>query len=270
MARKIFSGTFIALSGLLLVLSLVGIGAVWYYNEPLTAKAVARLEEIESELAQIQTALQDAKSELERTIRIVDSAEQTLEGLTDELVQARNLFDEFDRTMGEKLVPGLENSRERLSSVRSTLENLRGRLEEINSLPFINLNLPGDELLRNLIETVNSIDTQIERLKDMADKASTFADDISFLMGGDFSETRQRLDTFLEVIGEYEGKVDGWHSQVERVIVSLPGWIDRASIVLTLFLLWFGISQFGLLLHGLAAWRGIDVLGVLRRSPDAS
>jgi methyl-accepting chemotaxis protein len=265
MARKIFSGILIALSSILLLLSLVGIAAAWYYNEPLTSEALTRLGEIEAELSGTQTALQDAKDELERTLRIVDAAEGTLERLSDELAQAKQLFDEFDRTLGDRLIPGLESSRDRLASLRSTLEDLRATLEELNSLPFVGLNLPGDEMLMNLIQTVNSIDTQIERMEELADKASTFAEDVSFLMGGDFSETKERLETFLQVITAYEQKVDGWHAQVEIWIASLPGWIDRASLILTFFLFWFGLSQFGLLLHGLVLWRGGDPLVVLRR-----
>jgi vacuolar-type H+-ATPase subunit I/STV1 len=265
MVRKIFSGILIALSSILLITSLVGIGAAWYYNEPLTEESVARLGEIESELAQTQTALQQAKAELERTLRIVDSAEETLEQVSDELAQAKQLFDEFDKTLGDRLIPGLESSRDRLASLRGTLEDLRVTLEDVNSLPFVDLNLPGDEMLANLIETVNSIDAQIERMKGLADKASTFAEDVSFLMGGDFSETRQRLETFVQVVTEYEQKIAGWHAQVETWIVSVPGWIDRASIILTVFLFWFGLSQFGLLLHGLALWRGGDPLVVVRR-----
>jgi len=267
MARKIISGTLILLSAILLMLSVVGIGAVWYYKGLLTDEALSRLGEVEAELSQTQTALKDAKAELERTLRIVDSAEQTLSSLTDELEQAKNLFEQFDKTLGDRLIPGLESSRERLNSVRQTLENLRSRLAELNSLPLLNLNIPGDEMLMNLIETVNSIDTQITRMEGLADQASTFADDISFLMGGDFSETRQRLQTFLEVVGEYEQKVDGWHAQVEGWIESLPGWIDRAALILTVFLLWFALSQFGLLLHGLNVWRGGNPVLILRRRP---
>jgi hypothetical protein len=205
---------------------------------------------------------------LERTLRIVDSAEETLSKLSDELAQAKELFDEFDRTLGDRLIPGLENSRARLNSLRGTLEELRVTLEEINSLPFVNLNLPGDELLANLIGTVNSIDTQIERMKGLADKASTFTEDVSFLMGGDFSQTRQRLQTFLKIVGEYEQKVAGWRAQVQGWIASAPVWIDRASIIATIFLIWFGLSQFGLLLHGLALWRGGDPFYALRREPE--
>ena len=269
MARKILSGTLIAISTIMLVLSLVGIGAAWYYNEPLTNEAVARLGEVETELSRTQTALQDAKTELERTLRIVDSAEQTLEKLSEELALAQQMFDEFDKTLGDKLIPGLESSRDRLASLRGTLEDLRNSLEEINSLRFVDLNLPGDELLGNLIVTVNSFDEQIARLEELAERASTFAADVSYLMGGDLSETRQRLKDFLEVVEVYEQKVSGWHAQVKELIESLPGWIDQASTFLTIFLLWFGFSQFGLLLHGLAAWRGDDSLAALKRKKRA-
>ena len=106
MVRKIFSAILIVLSTILLLLSLVGIGAVWYYKGPLTDEALARLGEVEQELAQTQIALQDAGEELERTLRIVDSAEQTLESLSEELAQAKKMFDEFDKTLGDSLIPG--------------------------------------------------------------------------------------------------------------------------------------------------------------------
>ncbi|MBN1452628.1 MAG: hypothetical protein JW963_16545 [Anaerolineales bacterium] len=263
--RKFFSGLLIVISSALLLFSLVGIGAAWYYNEPLTDEAVTRLGEVETELSRTQSALQDARAELERTLRIVDSAEQTLETLSDELAQAQKLFDEFDKTLGDSLIPGLESSRDRLASLKGTLEELRTSLERINALPFVDLNLPGDELLGALITTVDSIDEQIAGMGALAERASTFAEDVSYLMGGDLSETRERLKEFLRVVDEYEQKVDDWHAQVETLIDSLPGWIDRASIILTVFLFWFGFSQFGLLLHGLSAWKGNNPLAVLRR-----
>jgi len=259
----------IVLSSLLLVASLAGIGAAWYYNEPLTSESLAKLSEVEQELAQTQTALQNAKSELERTLRIVDSAEETLSKLSDELEQAKLLLDEFDESLGDSLIPGLESSRDRLTQVKGTLEEMLNGLAVVNSLPFLGFSLPGEELLGDLIETVGSIDSQIGQMQELAEKASTFAKDVSFLMGGDLSETRQRLEDFLAVVGAYEQKVEGWHAQVEGLIVSLPGWIDRASSILTVFLLWFGFSQFGLLLHGLALWRGEYPPAILRQKSRA-
>jgi hypothetical protein len=63
----------------------------------------------------------------------------------------------------------------------------------------------------------------------------------------------------LDALVEYDLKVTGWHTEVSRLIESTPGWIDQASGILTIFLLWFGFSQFGLLLHGLGLWKRLSL-----------
>jgi hypothetical protein len=264
MVRKIIAGTLIALSSILLVLSLAGIAALWIYKGPLTEQATTRLKEIDSELTQAQTALQSAQVELERTLRIVESAEKTLAELKDELAQAKSLFGEVNGTLDEQLIPALKASRVKVEQVKSALMDLRASLEKINSIPFIEFNLPGDEMLANLIGIANSTDAEIARVEDLVQKASTFVDDASYLMGGDFTETKQSLQNFLIVVKEYDQKITGWRAQVAALLGSLPGWIDSASVILTVFLLWFGFSQVGLFLHGLTAWRGGDPLAALK------
>ena len=98
-------------------------------------------------------------------------------------------------------------------------------------------------------------------------QASTFVGDTSYLLGGDLTETRNSLQSFLVSIREYKEKVAGWREQDRQLIAGMPGWIDQASILLTVFLLWFALSQFGLLLHGLSLRAGGDPLLVLRRTP---
>ena len=82
MARKIFIGIFIGLSALFLLASVAGIVAAWAYNGPLTREGVTRLKDIDSNLAQIQTDLNSARAEVERALRILDSAEAALSSLT--------------------------------------------------------------------------------------------------------------------------------------------------------------------------------------------
>ena len=44
--------------------------------------------------------------------------------------------------------------------------------------------------------------------------------------------------------------VEDANSTVVQLQEDLPGWIDMASIVLTLLLLWLGLAQFSLLAQG--------------------
>jgi chromosome segregation ATPase len=275
MARKIASGVLIGLASLLLLASIAGIIAAWAYNKPLTEDGTTRLAEVDATLAQIRADLSAARDEVDRALRILDSAEAALASLTEQTSDATSLLENVSATLDDQLIPGLKSTREDITQVRAALEDLRVSLEQLNSIPFVELNIPGDDLLASLLGGLDSLDAEAANVEDLATRVSTFVSDTSYLMGGDFSETRANLETLLDTLREYDAQITDWRAQVAAVTESLPGWIDNASIGLTLFLLWFGLSQFGLLLHGLSLWRGENPLEALRalrakRQPDAS
>lgn len=270
MTRKILIGALIVLSSTFLILSILGIALAWIYNEPMTREAASRLQEVDSQLTQIQTDLRNAKAEVERALRIIQSAEDALASLTQQTTDAKTLLEDVNATLDDKLIPGLEATRTNITEVRNTLEDLRATLKQINELPFVNLSIPGDELLLSIIDQVDALDGEIVNVQDLAQRASTFINDTSYLLGGDFNETKQKLEDLVLVLAEYDQKVTDWRGQIADILESAPRWIDNASLSLTLGLLWFGFSQFGLILHGLGMRRGIDPLDVLRTKSESS
>jgi len=264
MARKILAWTLIILSSIFLLLSVVGIGEAWIYNEPLTRKAVSQLENIDNELAQAQSTLQSSQTELERALRIVDESEKALEKLAAQSTSAKNLFDGIQSSLDDQLLPELKTTRERINAARATLENLQSILKGIGSfIPGVDLGAP-DKVVADLIASATSLDSEIANAETVAKQASTFVSDTSYLLGGDLTGTKASLENFLTAIKKYQQKIIDWRKQVADLIKNLPIWIDRTSISLTIFLLWFGLSQFSLLLHGLLLRRGENPLDVLR------
>ena len=80
------------------------------------------------------------------------------------------------------------------------VEGLRGTLETINNLPLVDLDIPGDELLANIIAAADLLDAEIANVEDIARQASTFVSDTSYLLGGDLTETKTSLTNLLAVI----------------------------------------------------------------------
>lgn len=258
MVRKITAGILIAISSILLGLSIAGIALVWMVQEPLAQFSTIRLRAIDNELGQAQTALQSAERELERTLRAVESAEKSLEMLKADFVQAKALFGSVNGTLDKQLLPGLKASREKIDQAKSSLLELQVAIAKINALPVADLNLPSDKLLGDLSASAGLLDSQITQVENMVKKASTFLEDASYLMEGDFTETKDNLQDFLTVVQDYNQKFSGWRVQLNMLAESLPGWVKTAAISLTIFLLWFGLSQLSLIRNGLSLWRGSD------------
>jgi F0F1-type ATP synthase membrane subunit b/b' len=266
MARKILAWILIILGSLFLVLSIAGIFAIWIYNEPLTQRVTAQLSDIDNQLAQAQTTLQSSEQELARALRIVDASQAALEKLTQQTSSAASLFDNIQGSLDDRLLPELKTTRTRIESARTSLESLQSVLTGVsNFIPGLDLSAPG-KVVSDLIASTKSLDTEIANVETMAQQASTFVSDTSFLLGGDLSRTRESLKNFLTAIQDYEKKVADWRQQAADLKTNAPTWIDQASIVLTIFLLWFGVSQFGILLHGLNMVRGADPFLGLKRT----
>ena len=265
MARKIFTGIWLVLCGSLFVLSLIGVVMVWRYKQPLTDASMARLAEVDTELARAQSSLKNAQGELDRALRIVDSAEAALENFSEQTTVAREFLDTVTEVLDETIKPSLATSKEKLAEAQKTMDDLRASIETLNRLPFVNLNVPDDGLLGSFSEIINSLEGEVARVETIADQASTFMSDSSYLMGGDLSETRENIRSMQAVVEEYGGRIKIWRSQLAQLEAEFPGWIQRIAISLTVFLLWFALSQFGLILHGLTVYHGENPLGALRR-----
>jgi len=267
MARKILSGIWLVLCGSLFVLSLIGIITVWQYKQPLTDASTARLDEVDTELSRAQTALQNAQGELKRALRFVDSAEAALESFSEKTAFARQFLDTVTEVLDETIKPSLTTSRDKIDEAQQTMDDLRASVEALNRIPFVNIAVPDDGLLSSFVDIIDSLEGEVVRVDEIADQASTFMDDSSYLMGGDLSETRENIQNMQMVIDKYEGRIGTWREQVATLQADLPGWIQRTAIWLTVFLAWFALSQFGLILHGLAVYRGGNPFGGLRGEP---
>ena len=267
MARKILAWILIILGSLFLVLSVAGIFAIWIYNEPLTQKVETQLTNVDSELSIAQATLTSSEAELARALRILDASEAALQKLTQQTNSAENLFDNIQNTLDDRLLPELRTTRTRIVSACTALESLQSVLTGVgNFIPGLDLGMPG-KVVTDLISSTKSLDAEIANVENMAEQASTFVGDTSFLMGGDLTETRKSLQRFLDSIHDYQSKVDGWRQEASDLKENAPKWIDQASLGLTFFLLWFGISQFAILLFGLSILRGMDPLLGLKRTP---
>jgi len=188
-----------------------------------------------------------------------------MDKLAQQTHSAGNLLDTIQTTLDDNLLPELKTTRSRIASAKTTIQQLQSLISGVGGfIPGLDLSAP-DKILKDLISSANSLDAEITNVEALGKQASLFVSDTSFLLGGDLTSTQESLRSFLTSIHDYQEKLAGWRGQVKTLLDQSPKWIDQASIALTIFLLWFGLSQFGLILHGLNLQRGGDPLLVLRK-----
>jgi len=222
---------------------------------PVTETLLGKLTEVNTELKQARSALQDAQKELARTLRMVDRAEESLQALSKQREQAKEFLDTVNGMLGNTITPNIEASKEKIEQARKSFDEIRTSIENLNKIPFVEIEVPDDGLLDYFDEIIATLEGEVGQVEEVANNASTFMNDTSYFLGGDFGETREHINNLSEVVDAYETKIAGWQREVDLLIEKTPEWINRASALLAVLLIWLAFSQLGLILHGLALWR---------------
>jgi hypothetical protein len=265
MRHRLVGGFLIVVAGGLLLVCLAGVISAWAFNEPLTRRGLVELQSVDGELALAQAALDGAATELRRALRILNGAEAALQALSRSTSRSQETLQGVGQALDDHVIPGLRSAGGQLDQVKGALQSALATLEAINASSLLPVPIPGEEWLAGLLAATGALNDEIADLEDLATRASTFLADVEYVLGGDFDETRAGLEGLLSAVTDYQARVAGWRAQVAEASAELPGIVDGVSVVLTMVLLWIGISQGGMLLHGWELWRGRNPLAGLRR-----
>ena len=116
----------------MLVLSLVGI-IIWISKNTLTEEIVSQLQAVDADMIEAESAFVTARFELERTMRLVETTEASMQTLNNDFTMVRTLAGRHQRCFGRSTAAGLLTSQEKIDQAKSTLQSLRDTLAEINS-----------------------------------------------------------------------------------------------------------------------------------------
>lgn len=245
--KRILAVLVIVVSALFLVACLAGIVAVWQINTPLTATVTGTLDGIDQVLTAGQNQLVRASNLLSEAEAAVNGAEERLvtagENLSERGVAVRLL----ERTVGETLLPKIEQTRDTLGAVGETLVAANAMLEAANEIPFVQVPTITEQLETaeaQLAETRQAVEDTRATIQTAREEA--LATPIAAITE-QTGRVTARLVATQDRISEGRNYVSARQTQIRVLNARLPALIDTVSIVLTAALLWFALGQLALI-----------------------
>jgi len=141
---------------------------------------------------------------------------------------------------------------------------IKDTLETINELPLVNIQIPGIETIEEGANQLGNLQTQIEEGGGKIEQLSQTTQDTVDSLSTGFAELETSIKSLLVTLDEYELKIEAAQDQLLYLETNLPTWIDTASIILTILLVWLGISQVSLFIIGWSFFKEQDLLASLR------
>ena len=256
--KPIIGLALLILSVIFFVVSLGGMIGIWVYNQPLTERALTLIETTSQDLEGAAAAIELSKAELISAGAQLDLLQAIMETLGINAEEDLNRLADIVNRVEDTLSPVLDSVAGGINTLREALLTIKDTLERINELPLVNIEIPGIEEIEQGAGQLGNLQSQIEEGGGKIEQLSqTTQDTVDSLTTG-FAKLETSITSLLETLDEYAEKIESTQEQLTYLEENLPKWIDYSAALLTVILVWLGISQVGLFILGWSYYKGQD------------
>ena len=257
--KPILGMALLLLSAIFFLVSLGGLVGIWVYNQPLTERALTLIESTSQDLEGAALAIELSQTELISAQAQLDLLQAILETLGINAEEDLNRLADIVGRVEDTLSPVLDRVSGGIGTLRESLLTIRDTLERINELPLVNIEIPGIEGIEQGAEQLQNLQNQIEEGGGKIEQLSQTTQDTVDSLSTGFARLEISINSLLETLDEYAEKIESTQDQLVYLEENLPKWIDYSAVILTVILVWLGISQVGLFILGWSFYKGKDL-----------
>jgi prefoldin subunit 5 len=245
-----------AVSILLLVLSLTGIAGTWIVRDQLHTDLMAVATAAETQATRVQQGLDRLDAVLTLARGQITAMEREVQAFGTSLEENRPLLAAISDAIGIDLSPLVESAQQTMATVREAVVAVNSAIEAVNAIPFISVPVPELQTLQKLSQDVEAFRTEVQAVRTAIDQRR------SEIIQGTVSIVANPVSEIGATLDEMSDSVSGYSQQVGAVQDGLSGFkaaigrtLTWVAVGLTLSLLWIAFSQGVLLVLG---WRAFS------------
>jgi chromosome segregation ATPase len=260
-----FSLIVILLCLLFFLISVGGLIAIWVVNEPLTREITVEIEAAQADLADAATTIQTTREELESLQGQIDIFQGILDSLGTDAIQNASLLADVVNRVESNISPLLDRVSNGVNRIQEAFDSIKETISQLNNLPLVSIELPGESVLDTVSESLGNLQQQISDTKSQVESVSQITQDTVDTLTSGFETWEEFISQNKDLLDQYEIKVTAYQARLAYLDIRLPQWIDYASVVLTMLLVWLAISQVGLFILAWQFYKGRDLLARWRK-----
>lgn len=255
--KRIIAVVGLILSVIFFLGCLVGGIGIWIANEPLTRDLVGLVQALDDRIvrgvevtAEISTGLTRVESGLTRVQAELGKV-GTDAAANDPILQA------IGHLVSETLRPAVAKIGQAAEQLSEALAQAQGILETLSRTPLgRSLDLPPADKIGALATALAILSQPVDELDALIQRAKELSLEAAQRLEAGLARALPTLAEAQQMAQSTSDSLTQAHAQAETLILRIPGWIDTASIVLSLVFFWMALAQVSLFFHALGVLRG--------------
>jgi hypothetical protein len=257
--RKTAGTLLVAAAGAGIILSLLGLLAVWVYRPKVTRSVVENLALVNQGFNSTEAVLSTVDQMVQTTSADVSSLQTTTQALSLGIHDANPMFDSLMQLTGRDLPNAITSTQASLASAQSSAVLIDNTLSAISRLPIFpvppyNPDVPLHTALQNVSTSLDNLSPSLLKINASLGSGKTDMAAVDTELSRISASTQEigiSLANAQAVLIVYKGTIRQLRSNLEGATGKLPKWILIGCWIVSLVFAWTIISQIGLGLHGL-------------------
>lgn len=261
-----------AISGLMI--SILGLAAIWRVHPSLTQNLQAGVDLISQTLETTAQGLTVTKDALTGSVETIGNLQATIETTASTISSTQPMLDEISRMMKSDLPNTIQATQQSLLTAQQSAQVIDGVLLTLSGIPLIgssigyNPEVPLSDALGEVAQSLQGLPDSFAKMADSMkttqSNVQTFEADLS-VMAGSVGEIQTSVAEYEKVISGYQASLDQVQTRLDALSNNLPQIVRTVVIGLTVFLVWLAIAQIGLFTQG---WELLTESASRRVKPD--
>ena len=257
--KRILAVAVMVLSVLLAVLLVAGIVGCWIVNTSLTDGIVRVSTGIDNTLGNAASALSRLDTAVSGARQRVDLFDETVAQAGENPAENPVLLTAVAERLDLGIAPAIEEVRGTVQTIREAILVAQNTVQAVNALPFVSIggSVADDGKLQTLSDGLTSLTEGVREIRDgiRAARAEVITSVVTTL-GQGTTRLDAGLDTIQTTVSGDRDRVSALRREVAEVESTLTFWLDAASAVITLALLWLIFAQVITFVFGLSVYKG--------------
>jgi len=242
--KRILLYAAMVISVLFLLLSLAGIIGGWALNKPATEAALTVLTSFDNALQRIEEASAKTGAALSEISTALDDADQQIQEAGEELADTNLLLEVISLLIGEDIEPNTDQAGESIRSIYDTVLAIEEAIAAINAIPFLNIEIPGEEEIASIRTGMEEMAVAVSELKEeVQQRREDRAENLVEAISAPINRLNTRVEELQTRMADIEQRSGMAIERIDQVQSRVPLWIDLVSIANTLLFGWFMFSQ---------------------------
>lgn len=259
MIRRSLGFLFVVTAVLGVIFSIGGIALVWFIKEPLQKNLTVTFDLVEATIKATTAGLTVADQSLKKAQSDVTSLQNTVSSAGKAIDDTVPLIDTMRSLMGGTLPETVQSIQAAIDSSQAAVASIESTLQLLSTFPILPIEpyQPEVTLTESLGVVSKNLEPIPESLKEMDSTLQTSQGNMTVIaaqvniISRDVGDLKTSLYQTQQVLSQYQAVLTTLEDQVINIKSQLPGIINALSWMGTIFFIWLGIMQLGLLTQGL-------------------